>query len=221
MRQLENKASEGKVQDDIDNALDEMMSLKARKEAMIRGAGSTPGGRGDAVIDAALRQFAGESGGGGDATGHLPRHVDNDAIDEENDDEVRLAFAAQRAQLAKRGKKSLSVPADGGAGVFLSRIDDDDDDEDNFVSNGAAPEANVRDPHASFFAADSKGGSSVDQSTTKRSTFKIQKKRPAATPGIGAAAAAADDACDGGGRSCAPLGLLGGYGSSDDEDGDE
>ena len=93
MRQLENKASEGKVQDDIDNALDEMMSLNARKEAMIRGAGSTPGGRGDAVIDAALRQFAGESGGGGDATGHLPRHVDNDAIDEENDDEVRLAFS--------------------------------------------------------------------------------------------------------------------------------
>ena len=150
MRQLENKAQDGKIESDIMNALDEMVSLNARKEAILRdgdrngngtgnGNGMNGTGEMDNVIDAALRSIGSIEGrhhdesGGNNAIGRVRESalMDEHLIDEENDDEVRRAFMKRRAELMRN---------DIGNMVRLKReredrseSDDDDDDYDGDV----------------------------------------------------------------------------------------
>lgn len=247
MRQLENKANESKVENEIMNALDEMVSLNARKEAIIRGGGTG----GHAVIEAALRGVEGERGIEGDtaedddgddgagagvsgrngyATGP-PINANND-VDVEDDEEVRRAFEAQREELM------------GTTAVARRKLnnDDDDDDDDNFFRRMAERNAAEFEQPTSLFTGQTAtlggtaGGSAAIHGGVVLPKFKvIQRKKPAqealASPATTSAPHRGDNANDAGGAAgdddekgdagVSALGLLGGYGSSssDDEDG--
>lgn len=221
MRQLENKAKESKAENDIMDALDEMVSLNARKEAVMRGDGTGENG----VIEAALRGVASEHAE--DAGDHersdmwrrAAAVVDGD-VDAEDDEEVRRAFEEQRAEL-------MGVNA-GASRRRLNGDDENDDDDDDRFRLMAERDAPGLAPPTSLFAgpppATGIGGAAsavtIGGAGLSQPRFKVQRKPVAAEP---AAPESGDDNDDDDKSKgdIGALGLLGDYGSSDDDDDDE